>query len=228
MSFTKADGSRIEIVFSEIVSPLTPVIGQKFKIPLFTTITTLNQNSTYSAINLIDGDVSTYWSGNTAINWINIQLEKPRIAKGFRWYIQSSTYYPKTFTVSGSNDGQNWVLLSDVLTGTSTIGWQAFTFTNDTAYLQYRVNILTAGHSYYIYIAEIELYLNYGNEEAFTVIVPEYDFVPGGSIEHNKRIVESIENKTGYSNLVDLSDGDLNGIAVNRGVLTLEEAVLDG
>lgn len=227
MSFTKADGSRIEIVFSEIVSPLTSVVGQKFKIPLSTTITTLNQNSAYSAINLIDGDVSTYWIGNTAINWLNIQLEKPRIAKGFRWYIQSSNYYPKTFTVSGSNDGQTWVLLSDVLTGTSTIGWQAFTFTNDTPYLQYRIDILTANSSQ-IRISEIELYLNYGNEEAFTVIVPEYDFVPGGSIEYHNKEVDSIENKTGYSNLVDLSDGDLNGIAVNQGVLTLEEVVLDG
>lgn len=226
MSFTKADGSRIEIVFSEIVSPLSPVVGQKFKIPIFATITCRNSNST-PATALIDGDISTYWQGYTAVNWINIQLEKPRIAKGFRWYIQNSTYYPKTFTVSGSNDGQTWVLLSDVLTGTSTIGWQAFTFTNDNVYLHYRIDILTANSSI-INIAEIELYLNYANEEAFTVIVPEYDFVPGGSIEYNNKAVDSIENKTGYSNLVDLSDGDLNGIAVNQGVLTLEEVVLDG
>lgn len=227
MSFTKADGSRIEIVFSEIVSPLTSVVGQKFKIPIFTTITCRNYSSVHPVTDLFDGDVSTYWLGQTAVNWINIQLAKPRIAKGFRWYIQSSTDYPKTFTVSGSNDGQNWVLLSDILTGTSTVGWQSFTFTNDTPYLQYRIDILTANSSQ-IKISEIELYLNYGNEEAFTVIVPEYDFVPGGSIEYSNKEVDSIENKTGYSTLMDLSEGIFDGVESNFGVLTLEEVVLDG
>ena len=37
--------------------------------------------------------------------------------------------------------------------------------------------------------------LDYGNEEALTVTVPEYDFVPNGTIQQNVKTVKMVENK---------------------------------
>ena len=231
MSFDKSDGARIEIVFSEVVNPITPVLGQEWRSLLDEVVTTLNQydvSTPTSALN--DGlaeSPAPYWRGTTAVNWIKIALLTSKIITGFRWYVYSSTYYPLTFTVSGSNDDSNWTPLSDIFTGVGTVGWQTFYFNNDEAYLYYRIDILTAASPSRIYISEVELYFAYGNETAFTVTGNEYDFVPGGNLENKTKRVDYIENKTGLVVVLDLASAVPNGLFLSEGALRLEE-VHDG
>lgn len=229
MSYAKSDGARIEIVFTETIGPITPpVLGQEWRDIRDALVTTLNQNSISTRAGLLnDGLTSPYWYGTTVVNWIRIAMHMAQVVRGFRWYISDTTYWPKTFTVSGSNDGVNWAQLSDVLTGVGTVGWQTFYFPNEIAYRYYQINILTGNSSYRLYIAEVELYFDYGNESAFIITVPEYDAVPGGTIEYNRKRVDRIENKTGYTATVDLSDGELDGLQDDNGVLSLE-VVLHG
>ena len=230
MSFDKSDGARIEIVFSEVVNPITPVLGQEWRSLLGEIVTTLNEydvSTPTSALN--DGlaeSPAPYWRGTTAVNWIKIHLFDKYVVRGFRWYIYNASYYPITFKVSGSNDNNNWEQLSDIFTGTSTVGWQTFYFDNNNAYQYYKIDTLTAS-STRIYISEVELYFDYGNEKAFTVTIGEYDFVPGGTIVLNRKRVNYIENKTGYSEIVDLSDGEFDGLEHHDGLLILE-VVSDG
>lgn len=225
MSFVKADGASIEVVFTEAINPITTV-GSAYRTLDDAVVTTLNQYSTsYPSTRLNDGiaNTSSYWWGTTAINWIKLQFTEAVVAHGFRYYNVNTSYYPKTFTVSGSTDGLTWVLLSDVLTGVSTSGWQEFSFTNLAAYRFYKIDILTANSSY-IYLSEVELNLDYGNEKAFTVTVPEYDFVPNGAIQQNVKPLLSVKNKVGYSVTPGLSSGILSGLTVSAGALVLEDA----
>ena len=222
MSFVKADGASIEIVFTEAVNPVS-IINAEYRTLDDAIVTALNYyNADYSPSKLNDGvaNTSSYWWGTTSINWIKFEFIEGVVAHGFRYYNVNTSYYPKTFTVSGSTDGLTWVLLSDVLTGVSTSGWQEFSFTNLSAYKFYELDILTANSSY-IYLSEFELNLDYGNEKAFTVTVPEYDFVPNGQIQQNAKPLLSVKNKVGYSATAVLSGGVLTDLMVTNGVLTL-------
>lgn len=192
----KADGQRIAIEFTEkIISDAAAILGYEYRQLKDAAVTTLNQYSTsYPASYLTDGVASTsyYWYGTTAVNWIQLYFEEAKVATGFRWYIASSSYYPLTFTISGSNDGSSWTQLGDTFTGTSTTSWQAFTFTNTSAYRYYRINTLTA-NSTRLYISEVQLLIQYGNEKAFTISGQEYNMQPEGALVAGSYEVQSVE-----------------------------------
>ena len=222
MSFVKADGASIEIVFTEAVNPVS-IINAAYRTLDDAIVTALNYyNAGYSPSKLNDGvaNTSSYWWGTTSINWIKFEFIEGVVAHGFKYYNVNTSYYPKTFKISGSNDNSNWTQLSDILTGVSASGWQEFPFTNLSAYKFYKLDILTANSSY-IYLSEVELNLDYGNEKAFTVTVPEYDFVPNGQIQQNAKPLLSVKNKAGYSVTPVLSSGVLTDLMVTKGVLTL-------
>lgn len=222
MSFVKADGASIEIVFTEAINPITTA-GSAYRTLDDAVVTTLNQYSTsYPSTMLNDGiaNTSSFWWGTTAINWIKFEFIEEVVAHGFKYFNVNTSYYPKTFKISGSNDNSNWAQLSDILTGVSTSGWQEFSFTNLSAYKFYKLDILTANSSR-IYLSEIQLNLDFGNEKAFTITVPEYDFVPNGQIQQNIKPLLSVKNKAGYSVTPVLSSGVLTDLMVTEGVLTL-------
>lgn len=226
MSFVKSDGAKIEIRFSEAINPIA-VIGQKYRTLSDAVITSLNNiGSSYLPSRLNDGvaNTSTYWFGTTAINWIQATFSTPKIAHGFRWCVADTSNRPLTFKISGSLNLTTWTPLGGTFTGTNAIGWQEFSFANTDSYLAYRIDILTANTSY-IFLSELELLFDYGNDEAFTVTVPEYDFVPNGTIQQNVKPVKFVENKTGFFETVDFSTAVLDDLAVGyRGTLTLEVA----
>ena len=220
---SKADGQCIVVEFTEKLVN-SQIVGSAHRTLDDATITALNNNgSSYSPSKLNDGVANTsyYWIGTTAINWIKIAFKEAKVAHGFRWYIGSSTYYPKTFTVSGSNDGANWVQLGDTFTGTSATGWQEFAFTNTTAYIYYKIDILTANSSQ-LYISEVELLLDYGNEAALTITGKEYNMQPGGTLDDGSYKVQEIKEFKAIDKMLDLSGGTMTNVEYTNGVLSLE------
>ena len=114
-------------------------------------------STSYAATMAIDGSTSTYWRCNTPTGaYITLQLSAAKAATLFRVYVGNSSYYAKTWTLSGSNDGSTF---TDVASGacTSTTGWQEFSITNSTEYLFYKWTCNT-GNSSYLYTYEIELW----------------------------------------------------------------------
>lgn len=220
---SKADGQYIAIEFTEELTN-SAVVGSAYRQLDDATLTALNYYSSQVPAYLNDGSLTTYWRGTTAVNWINAEFTEAKIAHGFRWYIYSSTYYPLTFTISGSNDGSTWTQLGETFTGTSTVGWQEFSFTNTTAYKYYQVDILTANSSR-LYISEFQLLLEYGNEQAFTLSGKEYNYQPEGVLVDGDYQVNSVEKFYTVDNIVDFSEGTLTNTTVTNGVLELEEDV---
>ena len=207
LSWVKADGHNVVVKFTEdLTTNPSATLGYAYRQLTNAIVTTLNAYSTsYPATALIDGvaNTSAYWYGTTAINWIKLELTRARAIQGFRWYIASASYYPLTFTISGSNDGSTWTQLGDTFTGTSTTGWQAFTFTNTTEYKYYRIDTLTASSSR-MYISEVQLLIGYGNEAAFTVTGSEYDFLPDGTLQTITYDIESVYAHTTEENAIVL------------------------
>ena len=60
-----------------------------------------------------------------------------------------------------------------------------------------------------------------GNESHFTVSVPEYDRVPGGTLSTVHKAVKSTAAKVGYAATIDLSAGTLTDTAMSGGMLGL-------
>lgn len=224
MSFAKSDGEKIEIRFSEAINPMA-AIGQKYRTLSDAVITSLNNYGLSNLPSLLNDGIantSSYWRGTTAINWIQAAFTLPKVAHGFRWFVTNTSYRPLTFKISGSLDLLTWTQLGETFTGANVTGWQEFSFANTEAYLAYRIDILTASSSR-IQLSELELLLDYGNEEALTVTVPEYDFVPNGTIQQNVKPVKFVENKTGFFETADFSTAVLDDLMFSStGSLTLE------
>ena len=60
-----------------------------------------------------------------------------------------------------------------------------------------------------------------GNQAAFTVTVPEYTFVPGGTLQNVTKTVKSTYALVGVQQTLDLSAGTLTDTAVSNGMLSL-------
>ena len=60
-----------------------------------------------------------------------------------------------------------------------------------------------------------------GNQTAFTVTVPEYDMVPGGTLSAVRKAVKSTAARASFAATVDLSTGTLTDTAVSGGKLSL-------
>lgn len=221
---TKGDGVKIKVTFDQElvgdVSGLTPnPIGGYKKEAIDTTgvvVTALNQYSNYVAHNVIDKNENSYWYGTTSVNWLRFQLPSPQVITGLR--LKLGSYYIKTFTFSGSNDGETWTALGDTYSAatSSTSQWYEFIIPNTEAYTYYRIDTVTTYSSaVFVYEAELQVNLPVGNEFAFSVEVPEYNYVPGGTIEHNTRQVKSVYGFAGVEIEPDLSSGNLNQVSVS-------------
>lgn len=158
-------------------------------------ITTLNQYSTsYTGEKVIDGSTSTYWRGTTAVNWIQFQLTEAKAVTKLRMYMGS--YYIKTFTLSGSNDGSTWTQIGGTYTGASstTAKWYDFTLDNKTKYLYYRIDTLTA-YSTRIYLYEVQFQetVPVGNESKISIVGQTYNYIPGGSLQASTKTPRAVE-----------------------------------
>ena len=232
---TIADGQRIAIRFTQPlvgnVLGLDPPVGyKKSKIDMTGVVASaLNAYSTsYSASYAVDGSTSTYWRGTTAVNWFRIQLPEAKVVTQLRLYLGS--YYIKSFTFSGSNDGETWTPIGGEYTAASstTAQWYTFDIENDNAYLYYQIDTLTAYNSSRIYIYELELYedVPVGNETKFSVSFDEYEYTPGGSLSRVARPVTGIEYFFTLNENIDLSAGSFeNTVHLDSGIcLTTKEA----
>ena len=63
-----------------------------------------------------------------------------------------------------------------------------------------------------------------GNESHFTISVPEYDMVPGGTLSNVSKAVKSTSAKVSYAATIDLSAGALTDVVVRGGQLSLGAA----
>ena len=63
-----------------------------------------------------------------------------------------------------------------------------------------------------------------GNQSHFTVSVPEYDMVPGGTLSAVGKAVKSTAARASFAATVDLSAGTLTDTEVSGGKLSLEAA----
>lgn len=194
-----AEGTKVAIKFTErlvgdITGYDTPAGYKQQTINLSeATVSTLNQYSnSYSGAKAIDGNTSTYWYGTTTSNWISIQLKEPKAVTGLR--LITASYYIKTFTLSGSNDGATWTQLG----GTYAVGnpssgvWNTFSVDNSTPYNHYRIDVLTGSSRIYLYELDLQETVAVGNETKVQVSGPVYRYVPGGVLFTETRKVTEV------------------------------------
>jgi hypothetical protein len=183
-TYTKGQGGQIGIKFTEeLVSNPAEVFSWVYKTPNVASKTASNlYSSSYPLNNLFDGSTSSYARFTSTVpQTLLIQLYFPVCITGFQWYIGSSTYYPKAFYIEGSNDGTTFTTLG-TFAGASTVGWQAFTFTNTVAYQYYRITTTSMNSSYFL-IYELQFFMPIGNESAFTVSGKQYKYVNGDLLD---------------------------------------------
>lgn len=225
-----ADGRKIAIRFTQPlignVTGLNPPAGYKKSLLDLSkaVVTTLNQYSTsYTGAKAIDNDTSTYWRGTTAINWLKLQLPEAKCVTQIRLYL--SSYYIKTFTFSGSKDGETWVQLGGEYTAASstTAQWYTFAIENSESHLYYRIDTLTAYSTSRIYLYELDLYEDtpVGNETKFTVSFDEYNYVPGGTSSRKTRAVTSLEVADPQTLILNFGPGCTNSIQRAAGDITV-------
>lgn len=225
-----ADGRKIAIRFTQPlignVLGLDPPAGYKKSLLDLSkaVVTTLNQYSTsYTGANAIDNSTSTYWRGTTAVNWLKLQLPEAKCVTQIRLYL--SSYYIKTFTFSGSKDGETWVQLGGEYTAASstTAQWYTFAIENPESYLYYRIDTLTAYSTSRIYLYELDLYEDtpVGNETRFTVSFDEYNYVPGGTSSRKTRAVTSLEVADPQTLILNFGPGCTNSIQRAAGDITV-------
>jgi hypothetical protein len=218
---TNVEGTEVALRFSQsligdITGYETPAGYIQKSIDLSNaTITALNNYSSSTVpTNVADGSTSTYWRGTTAVNWIQFKLPESKIITSMRMYMGS--YYIKTFTMSGSNDGETWTQLGGEYTAAnSTTGqWYDIVIDNSESYLYYRIDTLTA-YSTRIYLYEVELYetVPVGNETRITVTGQTYDHVPDGKLESASRMVTAVSKSSDDSVVyLEFADGNTKSL----------------
>lgn len=230
-TYAKGDGARLGIKFTQPlvgdVSGLTPTpVGgtdySKANIKMAVIATSSQYSDSYSGKNTVDDNTSTYWYGTSAISWILYKFLKPFALKKLRIYMAS--YYVKTFTISGSNDGVEYTQIGGVLTGasSSTGQWYEYILDNAIEYSYYRINTLTA-YSSRVYLYEVEMYRYgpIGNEEYFTITGNEYDFVPNGTLSQKQYQVVSVSSHPTESNSLLLEIDDFSRFCSVAGDITI-------
>ncbi len=112
------------------------------------TATASSTYTTYTANRAFDNDNSTQWLNNAILpSWIQYDLgsgNEKRVAK-YRIYFSDPSSFdhaPSSWTFQASTNGSTWITL-DTRTGQSWTynSWKEFTFSNNTPYQYYRINI---------------------------------------------------------------------------------------
>lgn len=227
-----ADGQKIAIRFTQPlvgnVLGLDPPLGYEVrKVDMSSAIFSVQTmySSSYPVSYAIDGDTSNYWIGKGSVNWLQAQFKSARVVTKLRLYLGS--YYIKTFTFSGSNDGNEWTQIGGEYTAASSTSkkWYEFDIDNSNQYLYYRINTVTTYSTSYFYLYELELYetVAIGNHDKFTISFDEYDMVPEGLLSRGTRSATGIEHYCSFDKDLDLERGVYDGIVFNEG-LCLKEA----
>lgn len=60
-----------------------------------------------------------------------------------------------------------------------------------------------------------------GNESSFTVTIPEYDYIPGGTISNVTRPVNEAKVHSSVDDSISLGNGSMNGLVLTAGRLRL-------
>jgi hypothetical protein len=228
---TNAEGTEIALRFSQkltgdITGLDTPVDHVQKSVDLSAaTITALNFYSSSQAPGKVaDGNLSTMWRGSTSVNWIQFQLPEPKVITSIRMYMGS--YYIKTFTMSGSNDGSTWTQLGGeyAAASSSTSQWYDIPIDNEDSYLYYRVNTVTTyGSRIYLYEVELCETVAVGNEIKLSLAGKTYDYVPGGELEDTTRTIVAVspDPEDGTVVHLKLSDGNVNSLRNLVGDVTI-------
>ena len=200
MSWVKGDGAKIKITFDKAlvgdVTGLNPVLSYTYQ-KITGTVTGSHAYSGYPVTNAADGLTTTFWfiSGFVAGEWFKVQYPVAKAFPKWRMYLTSSGLYrPLSVIFQGSNDGTSWVDLSTVSVPApqGTAGWVEFDTNNTTPYLYYRIYMNTCNDTS-MGITEIQFCDRpTGNESHFTVTVPEYDYVPNGTLRNVTKAVKSV------------------------------------
>lgn len=223
VSYVKADGKYIGITFDETLvgdptgenpSPIGGWAASETEASIVSVSTSGNYSSSYPAANLIDGSTSTYWrcpSGGTVGSYFILGFAEAVALGGFSFY-QTSSYYPKAFTIYGSQDASTWNVLSSVTNSETTEGWKKMSFSNGTGYLYYKFEITSGSNTSTLYIYEVKAWLakKVGNEQAFTVTGKVYNWVPNGAlIDEVFTVVDVLLHPTiANSILLEIADND--------------------
>ena len=228
---TNAEGTEIALRFSQkltgdITGLDTPVGHVQKGVDLSAaTITALNYYSSSQAPGKVaDGDLSTMWRGSTSVNWIQFQLPEPKVITSIRMYMGS--YYIKTFTMSGSNDGTTWTQLGGeyAAASSSTSQWYDIPIDNGDSYLYYRVDTVTTyGSRIYLYEVELCETVAVGNETRLSLAGKTYDYVPGGELEDTTRTIVAVSPDSEDGTVVHLKllDGNVNSLRNLVGDVTI-------
>lgn len=226
-----AEGTEVALRFSQslvgdITGYETPVAYVQKSIDLSSaTITALNSySSTNSQTKVADGNTSTYWRGTTAVNWIQLKLVETKIVTSIRMYM--GDYYIKTFTMSGSNDGETWTQLGGEYTAasSSTAKWYDISIENAESYLYYRIDTLTT-YSSRINLYELELCetVPIGNETRISVTGQTYEYVPDGELESTSYTVVAVSEDPNDNSVIRLkfADGNVKSLRNAVGNVTI-------
>jgi hypothetical protein len=109
-----------------------------------------------------DESLSTGWDSlatSQTNGWIIVQLSNSFIVTRLRLYPHNPTEIPTNISISGSNDGSNWTLItSGINTENLSSQWQEFDFTNTISYSYYKLNWDSVfGGGAYSSLKELEL-----------------------------------------------------------------------
>ena len=170
-------------------SPNTLILGNLMS--QITAVAASGNNPPNETVNQIDdGDFTTKWLVFTSTGWVQIQLAQPIAVR--RYAVTSANDAPGrdpgTWSLQGSQDGLSWVDV-DARMGESfptRFETHTYNFTNNTAYLFYRLNV-TANHGDGILqIAELQLSDGDNTPPPLTDMKSALGAGPGSS--HNAKI----------------------------------------
>jgi hypothetical protein len=109
-----------------------------------------------------DGDLNTKWYDPISTGWIQYKLIAARIAT--QYSISSANDVegrdPKNWTLNGSNDGTNWIIL-DTRSDQNFLGRHQtikYSFSNSTSYLYYRLDVSANHGAGELQLSEIGLF----------------------------------------------------------------------
>jgi hypothetical protein len=119
-------------------------------------------NSTYAPWNAFDKDSTRYWQANDPLpNWLKYFFGSGNGIVATKYSIKAPTnseyiYTPKSWTVEGSNNDQDWFPLDNQENITFTQGEEKeFTFSNSVKYEYFRLNV---SESAYTSVNQLEIY----------------------------------------------------------------------
>lgn len=127
--------------------------------------TSYEYSSDYAGWKVFDKNAGTLWSGGggTLPQWVQYQFATAQVVQKYILTGDATVARsPRTFTLSGSNDGTNFTVLDTRLNET---GWSAgekrtYRFANPTAYLYYRINITAVNGDTYTELRAVEFMLS--------------------------------------------------------------------